>query len=98
MLLEHTSLHCVELIEDGEILEDVSNDELYMFGDIAAGVGDILFCRNGEREGWDEDGLYEGELLEFSSKEEGLMVVDFGDEVCHDIILEEVFHLSRDQG
>ena len=37
-------------------------------------------------------------LLEFSSKEEGLMVVDFGDEVCHDIIMDEVFHLSRDQG
>ena len=95
--VEHTSLHSIELIEDGEILEDVTNDELYMFGDVAAGVGDILFCRNGERDGWDEDGLYEGALIEFSSKEEGLMVVDFGDEVCHDIIMDEVFHLSRDQ-
>ena len=96
--MEDTSLHCIELLEDGEILEDVTNDELYPFSDVDAQVGDILFCRNGEREGWEEDGLYRGVLVEFSSAEDGLMVVDFGDEVCHDILMEEVLHLSRQQG
>ena len=55
-------------------------------------VGDILACCNEERDGWG-DGLFEGELIEFL--EGGHMVVEFEDETCDDVMVQEVYHVNR---
>ena len=77
-------------MEDNEDLKDVMPDELKATFELR--VGDILACCNEERDGWG-DGLFEGELIELL--EGGCMVVEFEDETCDDVMVDEVYHVQR---
>ncbi len=87
--------HEVQIFEDHEDLKNVAANEIVSFDDLKLEAGDMIHCCNNERNGWETDEVYEGKLIEFVAGGAIRMVVDFGDEVCNNIKVSEIYHVVK---
>jgi hypothetical protein len=91
----HAGAHRVKIFEDGEDLQDVLEKEIILSEDLHLKSGDTVSCSNPKRDGWGDE-IYSGIILELvKGGSARKMVVDFGDEICNDIVINEIYHIKH---